>query len=175
MRTPTPRACTAVVTLAFVAIATTGCADDSGATGVRAPGANAQVVLTITGAAGGRSYREETLVDSTTRRYRYRSCVGGIGEKNCTPASMEREGEVLPTAFGRLFTEANRPAFRALNPRYARRSGVVPPDGSSATLEVTANGWRRTVTWEIGAAIPFVLQDFICLLQSARGDLLLCD
>ena len=88
MRTPTPRACTAVVTLAFVAIATTGCADDPAATGVRAPGANAQVVLTITGAAGGRSYREETLVDSTTRRYRYRSCVGGIGEKNCTPAQL---------------------------------------------------------------------------------------
>lgn len=159
--------------LALCAI--TACAGEPLPTGTSAPGASGQIVLTSVAWAGGHGYREVTRIDSATGRYSVHACVESHGAAACDPSGVVREGAVLPNLLRDAFARTQRPDFRVLRAHYHRPPGETPPDPAQATLELTANERRRTITWDQGATIPMALTDFVCILMAARGDLLLCD
>ncbi|MDH4335407.1 MAG: hypothetical protein OEW24_09180 [Chloroflexota bacterium] len=159
--------------LAVLAIVVLGCARDPVSTEVAAPGEAARVVWTEAGAAGGTPYQTETHIDSASGRYTIRTC--GRGSTPCPILRLERESTVLPGMLRDVFAATTRPAFRALRANYEDPSGVLPPDGGGATIEVVRNGTRRKVSWTFNATVPTALADFQCLLRAARGDLVLCD
>lgn len=160
---------------ALVLCALVACAGEPLPTGTPAPGASGQIVLTSMSWAGGRGYREETRIDSATGRYSVQSCVQSPGEATCDPSGAVREGAVLANVLRDAFARTQRADFRALRAHYGRPPGVTPPDPAQATLELTLNERRRTITWDGDATIPMALTDFLCILMAARGDLLLCD
>lgn len=159
---------------ALLAIAVLGCARDPVSTEVAAPGEAARVVWSEGGAAGGGTeFRSETRIDSATGRYTIRTC--GPASTLCPTQRLERESTVLPNVLREVFAATTRSGFRALNANYTNPTGIVPPDGGGATLEIVRNGTRRTISWTFDAPLPRALVEFQCLLRSARGDLILCD
>lgn len=156
-----------------LAMVVLGCGRDPVSSEERAPGEPARVLWVESGAAGGTPYRTETAIDSATGRYTVRRC--GVAATLCPILRLERESTVLPAMLRDVFVATTRPAFRALRARYENPTGIVPPDGGGATLEIVRNGTRRTVSWSFDAPLPLALVEFQCLLRAARGDLLLCD
>ena len=152
-----------------------GCADDPLSIETPAPGAPAQIVMTVSSYPGGRSYREETRIDSATRHYTTKICNDTPIGFACAGPEVVREGEVHSNTLQELFAATTRPAFRALSPAYSNPPGVTPPDGGAGMIEVVRNGSRRTVSWTSAAHLPTALVDFLCVLRAARGDPLLCD
>ena len=157
---------------ALLAIVVLGCARDPVSTEVAAPGVAARVVWTEAGATGGTPYKTETHIDSASGRYTIRSC--GVAWTPCPNLQLVRESTVLPKDLREVFAAPTRPRFRALNANYANPSGIVPPDGGGATIEIVRNGTRRTISWVFNAPVPAALSEFQCLLRVVRGDLLVC-
>jgi len=152
----------------------TACARQPLPTDVAAPGEPARVVLTSSAVAGGRSYFSETRVDSATAHYLFTTCDDAGGGGRC-PTERTREGTVLGSILQALFVESTGPAMRRVNATYRRPSNITPPDPGGSKLEIIANGRRRSVEWDHGVNVPDVVHSVGCLLQAARGDLILCD
>ncbi|MGQ0648183.1 MAG: hypothetical protein ACT4P7_11490 [Gemmatimonadaceae bacterium] len=75
-----------------------------------------------------------------------------------------------------LFVTARSAQFRPLRAEYRRTDGVVPPDGGSPTLTITAGERTHTVAGERNVAIPQILQRYACWMSVGRGLILLaCD
>lgn len=158
---------------AGLALSALGCVRDPVSTEVAAPGEAARIVWTESAAAGGTPYQTETHIDSASGRYTIRSC--GVARTPCPTLQLVRESTVLPKDLREVFAATTRSGFRALNANYANPSGIVPPDGGGATIEIVRNGTRRTISWVSNAPLPAALTEFQCLLRVARGDLVLCD
>lgn len=169
--------CRSVRALVLLAAVTTGiaaCSRDPVTVDFATPGEPAQIVLTEVAWAGGHEIRRETRIDSAAHRYTLRSCDDAPIGVPCTTLRLDREGDVVTPSMAQLFLNTKSAAFRALKAAYRRAGTVVPPDGGGATLEITADGRRRTIVWDAAANLPRVLVDFVCSLQTARGELLLC-
>ena len=135
--------------------------------------APARVILVTTSVAGGQRLIDSLQIDSTSGNWSESQCgpvsatVGTCQDFRTTTGTME--------AFLRdpLFDRIRRPDFAALRLEY-RRSGAMPPDLSTSTLRIVANGRARDITWESGAELPGALQSFLRRLQQSRGALILC-
>ncbi len=140
-----------------------------------ATGVPAHVVYVTHAFAGGQQMVDSLVVDSAGGRWRLRQCgpvsatgaVCGIGDFRTDT------GTVSPLLRAPLFERARRPDFRLLRRDYAR-TGNRPPDALMHRLDIVQNGRRQTVVWETGAAVPEAAESFVCLLQQARGALVLC-
>lgn len=151
-----------------------GCSSDPVAVEVPVPGEPARIILTEIEWAGGRESRRETRIDSATSRYTLRSCDSAPIGVPCTTFRLEREGDVVAPSVPTLFLDTKTSAFRALKSDYPQQGSAVPPDPGNASLEITRDGLRRTISWDEAATIPGVLAAFVCALQAARGELILC-
>lgn len=168
-------------TMATIVVAMLGgaCADSAMPTAMAndqlVPGAEARVTYEEVTWAGGIATHVTTVIDSSTSRYTVTTCRDVPIGSSCPIDGSSMGGEALATSRDRLFQKAQSSAFRGLAPSYSRPpTNVVPPDDAVWSVTVTANGRRRTVTWERGATIPSVLASFACTIAVARGDLIIC-
>ncbi len=141
---------------------------------VEAPGAASQIVLTTVAVAGGHTLRTNTIIDSASSSFEYTSCRESVLGPPCASTMERRAGTVLAQWRDGLFVEAQSRPFRALRSEY-RRTGPVPPDYDATTLTITMNGRMRSIVRDGSVNVPLALTAYFCRIQSARGDLLLCD
>lgn len=164
------------IALACMLGTTVGCADaHREITGVPAPGESAAIVMGSVAWTGGRVSREETRVDSATRRFQFRWCRGERVGVDCDLNANVSSGDAYEPAVDYLFRLQNTRAFRSLRSAYVTTSEVVPPDPSTAWLDVTANARYRRITWDGRAQIPEIVGKMTCAMLAARGSLILCD
>lgn len=160
----------------FVLATSLACADANRATmGVPAPGESAAIVMGWAAWAGGRVSREETRIDSATKRFEFRWCRGERIGVDCDINANVSTGAAYEPAVAELFRLQNTSAFRALRSAYVSSSEVIPPDPSSAWLDVTANARYRRITWDGRAQLPEIVGKMTCAMLAARGSLILCD
>lgn len=123
--------------------------------------------------AGGQPQLTVLTVDSASARWDEVTCVGGSQLGRCQQ-TRTRAGNAGPADQAALWQFATSAAFRALRATYGFPDGMVPPDGSSATLTVVANGRRWQVSYDTRAPLPAALARLDCRLRVVRGDLILC-
>jgi len=160
--------------LLSAAAALAGCSNDPLAVEIPAPGEPSSIVLTEVAVAGGHESRRETRIDSASKRFVMRRCETAPIGVSCTTFLVELEGDVVAPSVESLFLDTKASAFRALKAEYPRPGSIVPPDVAGATLEITRDGFRRSIVWDATATLPGALANFICSVQAARGSLISC-
>lgn len=163
-----------LASIALIVLLASACGSAPLAVETPAPGEAAEILWSNVSVAGGREVRQESRFDSLTQRYTVRSCGDAPISVPCTDLRLERGGDVVTPPIATLFATTNSSGFRALAAQYNRPGNVTPPDIATTTLTIIRDGRRRTITWQDGATLPDVLADFMCALQVARGDLVVC-